>query len=57
MTLYSFSSTQAQRNVRRNRASLWPDGRRETEDRLGSLATAQPEPSFTIDPSDKLMTE
>lgn len=56
MTLYSFSSTDAHRNMRRNRASLWPDGRRKNETRLQGLATVLPSPSFTLDKSDKLMT-
>lgn len=55
MPIQSFNSTDAGRNVRRNPVGMWPDGRRRGQ-RLEGIADIRPQPSFTIEPDDKLMT-
>lgn len=55
MPIQSFTSTEAGRNVRRNPVGMWPDGRRRGQ-RLEGIADIKPQPSFTIEPDDKLMT-
>lgn len=55
MPLARFSATEANRNLRRNRASLWPDGRLPT-DRLGEVAKPSFTPSFSFSRSDRIMT-
>jgi len=55
MPLARFSATDANRNLRRNRASMWPDGRLPTE-RLGELAKLTFKPSFTFSKADRIMT-
>lgn len=55
MPIQSFSSSEAGKNVRRNPAAAWPDGRRRGQ-RLEGIVTVEPKPSFTISPDDKIMT-
>ena len=55
MPLARFSATEANRNLRRNRASIWPDGRLPTG-RLGELARLSFKPSFTFSKADRIMT-
>ena len=55
MPLVRYSATEANRNLRRNRASIWPDGRLPTG-RLGELAKLSFKPSFTFSKSDRIMT-
>ncbi len=55
MPLARYSATEANRNLRRNRASLWPDGRLPT-DRLGEVAKPSFTPSFTFSKADRIMT-
>ena len=55
MPLARYSATEANRNLRRNRASLWPDGRLPT-DRLGEVAKPSFTPSFSFSKADRIMT-
>ena len=55
MPLARFSAAEANRNLRRNRASMWPDGRVPT-DRLGALAKLTFKPGFTFSKADRIMT-
>jgi tetratricopeptide (TPR) repeat protein len=55
MPIVRLSAEDANRNLRRNRASLWPDGRVPTS-RLGDLAKVSFNPSFTFSKSDKILT-
>lgn len=55
MPLARFSAEDANRNLRRNRASMWPDGRLPT-DRLGELAKPTFTPTFTFSKADRIMT-
>jgi hypothetical protein len=55
MPLHSISGAQAFANIKANRASLWPDGRRDRE-RLGGLARVQFEPSFQLEPGERVFT-
>lgn len=55
MPIQSFTSAEAGKNVRRNPAAAWPDGRRRGQ-RLEGIVTVEPKPSFTISPDDKIMT-
>jgi hypothetical protein len=55
MPVARFSSEEANRNLRRNRNSLWPDGRLPT-DRLEKLAKLSFTPSFTFSKKDRIMT-
>jgi tetratricopeptide (TPR) repeat protein len=55
MPLARFSAEEANHNLRRNRASMWPDGRLPT-DRLGKLAQLSFKPSFTFSQADRIMT-
>ena len=55
MPLARLSAEDANRNLRRNRASLWPDGRLPT-DRLGELARLTFKPSFAFSKADRIMT-
>lgn len=56
MPLYEFSAAQTSQNLRRNRSSLWPDGRRKSEHRLTGLANVTLHPTFQFDTSDKILT-
>lgn len=55
MPIARFSATEASRNLRGNRASMWPDGRLPTG-RLGELAKLSFTPSFTFSKADRIMT-
>ena len=55
MPLVRLSASDANRNLRRNRASMWPDGRLPTG-RLGELATLTFKPTFTFSKADRIMT-
>jgi len=55
MPIETFSAAEAAHNIRRNRNSIWPDGRRENA-RLGIYATCAPTPSFSFSPSDDFFT-
>jgi tetratricopeptide (TPR) repeat protein len=55
MPLARYSAEEANRNLRRNRASIWPDGRLPTN-RLGKLAQLTFTPSFTFSQADRIMT-
>ena len=55
MPIVRLSAEEANRNLRRNRASLWPDGRVPTG-RLGDLAKVSFKPTFTFSKSDKILT-
>jgi GSCFA family/TPR repeat len=55
MPIVRLSAEEANRNLRGNRASLWPDGRVPTS-RLGDLAKVSFEPSFSFSKSDKILT-
>ncbi len=55
MPIARFSATEANRNLRRNRTSIWPDGRLQTG-RLGELAKVSFNPSFTFTKADRIMT-
>ncbi len=53
MPVVRFSADEANRNLRRNRASLWPDGR-VSSDRLADLAKVSFNPSFTFSRKDRI---
>src|SRR6185369_15039737 len=55
MPIVRLSAEDANRNLRRNRASLWPDGRVPTS-RLDDLARVSFRPTFTFTKSDKILT-
>jgi tetratricopeptide (TPR) repeat protein len=55
MPIARLSAEDANRNLRRNRASLWPDGRADGS-RLGDLARISFTPSFTFSRDDKILT-
>lgn len=55
MPIVRLSSEDANRNLRRNRASMWPDGRVPTG-RLADLAQVSFRPTFTFTKSDKILT-
>lgn len=55
MPLRSISSSQAMTNVRVNRASLWPDGRRD-KTRLTGVATVEFDASFRLQPGEAVFT-
>ncbi len=55
MPIARFSATEANRNLRGNRTSLWPDGRLPT-DRLGGVAKPSFTAHFTFSKSDRIMT-
>ncbi|MFT4089788.1 MAG: GSCFA domain-containing protein [Asticcacaulis sp.] len=55
MPLEQLSSAEALHNVRRNRVSIWPDGRLATG-RMGVFANCLPSPSFTFTADDAFFT-
>jgi tetratricopeptide (TPR) repeat protein len=55
MPIVRLSAEDANRNLRRNRASLWPDGRVPTG-RLADLARVSFNPTFTFSKSDRILT-
>ena len=55
MPIARFAADEANRKLRGNRASLWPDGRLPT-DRLGKLAKLSFRPSFSFSKSDRILT-
>jgi tetratricopeptide (TPR) repeat protein len=55
MPLAQHSSSVANKNLRSNRACLWPDGRRSSE-RLDGLVKVILDPGFTFSKSDKIFT-
>ena len=50
MPLMSFSGEQAFANLRSDRSSLWPDGRRDGARLTGGVAQVQFKPSFELIP-------
>jgi tetratricopeptide (TPR) repeat protein len=55
MPIARLSVADANQNLRRNRVSMWPDGRLPTG-RLGELAKLSFTPSFTFSKADRIMT-
>ena len=55
MPIVRLSAEDANRNLRKNRASLWPDGRVPTG-RLADLAKVSFNPTFAFSKSDKILT-
>jgi tetratricopeptide (TPR) repeat protein len=55
MPIARLGADEANRNLRGNRASLWPDGRVPT-DRLGKVARLSFDASFTFSKSDRILT-
>ena len=55
MPINRLSLSEANQNLRRNRVSMWPDGRLPTG-RLGQLAKLTFTPSFTFSKADRIMT-
>ncbi len=55
MPIARLSAVEAGANLRRNRASIWPDGRI-SSDRLRQVAKVSFEPSFTFSASDRILT-
>lgn len=56
MPLYEFSAAETSHNLRRNRSSVWPDGRRKSEKRLAGFVGVTLHPTFQFDTSDKILT-
>ena len=55
MPVVRFTADEANHNLRRNRVSMWPDGRVPT-DRLGDIIKVSFKPSFTFNKSDRILT-
>ncbi len=55
MPISTLSSTEANNNLRRNRRSIWPDGRR-SKGRLGTHTVCDSTPSFTFSKDDLIFT-
>src|SRR5690349_1120149 len=55
MPIVRLSAEEANRNLRRNRVSMWPDGRLPTG-RLGDLAKVSFSPGFEISKTDRILT-